>query len=67
MLKQLISLFAEKFITFRSEWVGGQGYPSGNQTTLSLQKDTWGKYVAPTDGYFFVKEPLHKRWVICYN
>lgn len=38
MLKQLISLFAEKFITSRSEWVGGQGYPSSNQTTFSLQK-----------------------------
>ena len=21
-----------------------------------MKKDSWGKYVAPTDGYFFVKE-----------
>lgn len=48
MLKSLISLFAEKFLQSKSEWVGGQAYPS-RRVSLSTSLT---EYVPPADGYF---------------
>lgn len=53
MLKSLIQLFAEMFLQSKSEWVGGQGYPSSDKITLSSRSSTWGEYTAPHDGYFY--------------
>lgn len=50
MLKSLISLFAEKFLQNKSEWVGRQAYPS-KRIQLS---DSTTEYVPPADGYFGV-------------
>ena len=47
MLKSLISLFAEKFLQSKSEWVGCQAYPS-RRVTLSTGLT---EYVPPADGY----------------
>ena len=50
MLKSLISLFAEKFLQSKSEWVGGQAYPS-RRVSLSTSLT---EYVPPADGYLGV-------------
>lgn len=50
MLKELISLFADSFITNKSEWVGRQAYPS-RRITLS---STITEYVPPADGFLGV-------------
>ena len=47
MLKSLISLFAEKFLQSKSEWVGHQAYPS-RRVSLSTSLTI---YVPPADGY----------------
>lgn len=53
MLKELISLFADSFIKNKSEWVGGQGYPSSDKITVTRNSGAWGEYTAPHDGYFY--------------
>lgn len=54
MLKSLISLFAEKFLQSKSEWVGGQAYPS-RRVSLSTSLT---EYVPPADGYFGFYKPV---------
>lgn len=47
MLKQLIQLFAEKFLVSKKGWVGHQAMPSRR-----VQLDaTITRYVAPSDGW----------------
>ena len=53
MLKSLISLFAEKFLQSKSEWVGGQAYPS-RRVSLSTSLT---EYVPPSDGILGFYKP----------
>ena len=47
MLKQVISLFCEKFLQNKSEWVASQGFPERRvQLSSALTQ-----YVPPHDGY----------------
>lgn len=53
MLKALIQLFAEKFLTSKKSWVGLQSFP-GNVPAIAITGEydaTWHKYTAPADGY----------------
>lgn len=53
MLKQLISLFAEKFLVSRREWIGRQAFPSFRAgIDLSLLE-----YIPPSDGYIGFYRP----------
>lgn len=48
MLKQLIQLFAEKFLQSKKEWISNQGYPSKR---INLDPNL-SEYVPPSDGWF---------------
>lgn len=47
MLKQVISLFCEKFLQNKSEYIGQQAFPSKR---VNLDVNT-GYYIPPSDGY----------------
>lgn len=53
MLKQLISLFAEKFLFNKKEWVGSQGLFSNSNpgTTFSVSSGQELIYTPPADGW----------------
>lgn len=57
MLKQLVQLFAEKFLTNKKEWVGSNAFPALSPTILArgptaLPSNTAvSSFVAPYDGY----------------
>ena len=57
MLKQLVQLFAEKFLTNKKEWVGSNAVPALSPTILArgptaLPSNTAvSSFVAPYDGY----------------
>lgn len=53
MLKQLIQLFAEKFLQSKKEWVGSQGlFSSSNQsTTFFVNSGQAQLYTPPCDGW----------------
>lgn len=52
MLKSLISLFAEKFLQSKSEWVGNQAMPDDSaERVIYTPQSSPGEYVAPRDGY----------------
>lgn len=54
MLKKLIALFAEKFLTNKKEWIGNQALPSKicqSQTITNTQQNI----IAPFDGYALLR------------
>ena len=53
MLKQLISLFAEKFLVSRKEWVGSQGLFSNSNpgTIFHVNSGQAQIYTPPDDGW----------------
>jgi hypothetical protein len=51
MLKNLISLFAEQFLTNKKGWIGHQAMPS---TRLELDTSL-RQYLAPSDGWISVR------------
>ena len=63
MLKQLIQLFAEKFLTSKKEWVGHQSQAliSGG-TTIAFTSSTDNQgYTAPSDGVICL-DVLNATW-----
>lgn len=55
MLKGLISLFAEKFLQSKSEWLGRQAFPSRR---IALSNNTL-EYVPPADGYLGIYKSVN--------
>lgn len=53
MLKQLINLFAEKFLVSRREWIGRQAFPS-SRTDIDI---ALLEYVPTSDGYIGFYRP----------
>ena len=53
MLKDLVQLFAEKFLKNQSEWVGRQAFPSRR---ISISP-TLTQYVPPSDGFLGFYKP----------
>lgn len=51
MLKQLIQLFAEKFLTGKKEWVGHQAFPH-HRVGVDI---TVKSYIAPSDGWIGIR------------
>lgn len=54
MLKQLIQLFAEKFLVSKKEWVSNQSFCGNNYVELPVSLGSFTSYTAPTDGVLFV-------------
>ena len=58
MLKQLVQLFAEKFLQRKKEWIGHQGAPATGDSSFTVVTPTvsggWEDVIAPYDGYFYV-------------
>nr|DAV06445.1 MAG TPA: hypothetical protein [Caudoviricetes sp.] len=57
MFKQLVQLFAEKFLVSKKEWVAQQSLPSSTwKTTVSISSESFGAnwvvITAPYDGIF---------------
>ena len=51
MLKQLIQLFAEKFLQGKKEWVGHQAFPH-HRVSVDI---TLKSYIAPSDGWIGIR------------
>ena len=51
MLKQLIQLFAEKFVVSKKEWVGHQAFPH-HRVGVDI---TVKSYIAPSDGWISIR------------
>ena len=68
MLKQLIQLFAEKFLTSKKEWVSHQRNTDYSKSiTLSLPNEgNYKQYVPPCDGMFVMAQSgTGKMYIEC--
>ena len=54
MLKELISLFAEKFLQNKKDWISNQSYCGSNYVELPITYGAFASYTAPADGILFV-------------
>ena len=57
MLKQLISLFAEKFLFNKRKWISQRSVQiSPNSTSYSIEQGSkWYRFIAPFDGWAVVE------------
>lgn len=59
MLKSLLKLFCETFLTHKSEWIGRQAFPSRR---VSLPVDS-REYIPPSDGWIgFYRNPSDMQY-----
>lgn len=55
MLKALIQLFAESFLTNKKSWVSNQPMPTAeNIVFYQPEREQWIHITAPSDGYLYV-------------
>lgn len=54
MLKSLVQLFAEKFLTNKKEWVSHQSYCSNMSIELPITYGSFSSYTAPSDGILYI-------------
>lgn len=54
MLKQLIQLFAEKFLVSKKTWVSNQSYCGSRYIELPITYGSFSSYTAPVDGILYI-------------
>lgn len=67
MLKDLIALFAEKFLENKKSWISSQAYPSASQSiSIPWNNEEYQRYVAPSNGVLCVSTE-GCSWVRMYS